>query len=245
MKRLILSLFIVNLMFTQLIFAFDEDSFESEFKVEEKKEIFDPLKGYNEFMTNFNDYFYTNLLFPIAKGYKKVVHKNIRTGLSNFFDNLYFPLNFANNLLQFKIDGAMQELARFSINTTFGLGGFFDPAKRNFNLEPKKEDFGQTLGHLGFGSGFHIVLPILGNSNLRDVIGLAIDGYINPTNYWADRGYNVFDNNTEAYSLSLVETINKSSFEAQNYENLKKDAVELYPFFREIYEQNREKRIAQ
>lgn len=249
MKKWIFSILIINFIFVQGILAMSQsdsfDDFESEFSTPKVKEIFDPLSSYNEFMTGVNDFLYSNLIFPISRGYESVVHENIRVGISNFFTNLTFPINFVNNTLQLKLDRALEELTRFSINTVFGLGGFFDPAEKNFNLKSHQEDFGQTLGYWGVGSGFHIVLPILGNSNLRDSIGLAFDKYIDPTNYWSDRGYNIFNDELASGAFTSFEILNRSSFEYKSYESLKKDAIEIYPFFREIYEQNRDKRIAQ
>lgn len=245
MKKITLSLLIVAI-FSYMSYAEEVfDDFESEFSNSKIEKLFDPLSGYNEVMTGLNDFVYTGLVFPLARGYKSVVHENIRLGISNFFDNLAFPINFINNTFQLKLGNAVGELVRFSINSTFGLLGFFDPAHRNLNLQSHKEDFGQTLGYWGVGGGFHIVLPILGNSNLRDSLGLVVDKYIDPMSYWSDRNYNVFSDTMSSISSTAFDITNRSSFEEQNYENLKKDAVELYPFFRELYEQNREKRIAE
>ncbi len=246
MKKITL-LFLVVSMFTMMSYADEEffDEFEDEFSNTQVQKIFDPLSSYNEVMTGFNDFIYTGLVFPVSRGYKKVVNRNIRVGVSNFFDNLSFPINFVNNIFQLKIKNALEELARFSINSTFGLFGFFDPAKRNLSLESHKEDFGQSLGYWGIGGGFPIVLPILGQSNLRDSVGLVVDKYIDPMNYWDDRSYNVFDDTISSVSTTAFNILNKSSFEEQNYKNLRKDALELYPFFREIYEQNRDKKISE
>jgi phospholipid-binding lipoprotein MlaA len=213
------------------------EEFEDEFK--EVDEVFDPLRGYNKVMTNFNDGFYINILMPVSKGYENVVHENIRTGVSNVFDNLFSPIRFINNILQFKFANASEELGRFVINSTFGLLGIMDVAKK-FDLEPHKEDFGQTLGYYGIGSGFHVVLPFLGPSNIRDIIGLTTDSHVNvlSTNVAYD-AYQIPNNTLEQVGYKSFDVVNTQSFNPTAYENLKKQAVDLYPFLRDIYEQRR------
>lgn len=195
-------------------------------------------------MTHFNDGFYINLLKPVSKGYSYVIPELARDGVSNVFDNLMFPQYFVNNLLQMKAKNSGKELLRFIINSTIGILGIFDPAS-SMGIEAHKEDFGQTLGHYGVGSGFHVVLPILGPSNLRDIVGLAGDYYADPISYVDDRCYNLLDNDLESIGVKTLKTINYTSLHPDEYENLKKDAIDLYPFLRDVYEQNRDKKIAE
>jgi phospholipid-binding lipoprotein MlaA len=194
-------------------------------------------------MTTFNDAFYVNVLTPVAKTYAEVVHTNIRTGISNVFENLLFPIRFINNFLQFKMANASEELGRFFINSTFGLLGIMDVAK-DMNLKAHPEDFGQTLGFYGVGSGFHIVIPFLGPSNARDIFGFATDSLANPlSTAVAYEPYQIPDNLLQEVGYKTVHTVNEQSFNPSNYENLKKDAIDLYPFLRDIYEQRRKKLI--
>jgi len=218
------------------------DDFESEY-TQTKKADFDPLKGYNEFMTNVNDKFYTHLLFPVAKGYKKVVPKGARESVSNFFDNLFFPVRFINNLLQFKIKNAFEESQRFLINSTVGLAGLFDIAKKKFHIKAHNEDFGQTLGYYGFGGGFHIVWPILGDSNLRDSVGLVADSLLDPKVYIDNRGYDLVNSDAQSFGVNSFYIINRTSFEYKKYEAIKKGTVVLYPVLKELYEKRRDELI--
>ncbi|RXK13901.1 ABC transporter [Halarcobacter mediterraneus] len=245
MKKIFVLFFIIlNISFAQEIEENNfNDDFSNEFIIEEKKQ-FDPLSGYNRAMTSFNDFFYLNILEPTAKGYAIVVPETARVGISNFFNNLTFPIRFVNNILQLKFDSALQELGRFAVNTTFGLAGFMDPASEELQLYAKKEDFGQTLGHYGIGEGFHLVLPFFGPSNLRDTIGLLADGYVNPlttSNVYDDKVFKVKDR--EKYILSITNVINDTSLNPNRYETLTKDAIDLYPFLRDTYNQKREKEI--
>ncbi len=221
------------------------DNLDFEFRIPQQNQVADPLIGYNKVMTNFNDFFYLNILDPIARGYKIVVPTPLRSGIYNVFNNLLFPLRFLNNTLQFKFHNAFDETTRFLVNSTLGVAGLRDVATDHFHIKAHDEDFGQTLGFYGAGSGFYLVLPILGPSNLRDTFGLVTDVLINPLNYFKNRGYNIFDNNTQAYASGALKMINDSSFHAGEYKKLKKDAIDLYPFLKSAYEQRRTKLIAQ
>ena len=229
-----------------------DDEFEDEFGAAEK-EVFDPLSGYNRVMTDFNDSHYVWVLDPVARGYRLVLPYAARRGVKNFFHNLLFPLRFVNNALQLKIKNAGEEFLRFSINSTIGILGFWDPAKEWFDLEAHEEDFGQTLGYYGVGGGFHVVLPFLGPSNVRDMFSLYPDMQMDPVNYVENRPYNfpkqegeyqgVSKQTLQEVDLTLLKTINRESLRIGQYANLKKDAIELYPFLRDVYEQNRAKLI--
>ena len=231
--------------------GFDDD-FEDEFG-DAEKEVFDPLSGYNGVMTEFNDGFYVYFVDPVARGYRWVLPDGARRGVNRFFHNLFFPIRFVNNVLQLKAKNAGEEFLRFVLNSTIGIFGIWDPAKEWFDLEAHEEDFGQTLGFYGVGGGFHIVLPFLGPSNVRDMFSLYTDMQMNPVYYVENRPYNLPQNEGEylGYSrktlqsteLSVLKTINRESLRVGQYENLKKDAIELYPFLRDVYEQNRAKLI--
>lgn len=219
--------------------------FDNEFTKTETKEPFDPLSGYNRIMTSFNDGVYTYALSPVATGYSKVMPETIRIAFSNFIDNLLFPVRFVNNLLQFKFENSAEELGRFVVNTIWGLGGFMDPAKEELGWVAHKEDFGQTLGFWGVGEGFHVVLPFLGPSNLRDMVGLTADAYVSPINTTAEDkiAYKLTETGVQQLGLTVFDTVNTTSLRLGQYENLKKDALDLYPFLRDIYTQNRNKLI--
>jgi len=222
-------------------------SFDSEFASSNKKnrDELDPFSGYNRMMTSVNDYFYLNILDPVARTYKAVLPKPLRKGMANIFDNLMFPLRFVNNLLQFKFKNSYTETQRFLLNSTIGLAGFIDIANDKFHIKQKQEDFGQTLGVYGVGSGFYIVWPILGPSNVRDTIGMIADGLANPMTYVSSRRYNLFDNNLESISTKTLKIINFNSLHVGEYEKLRKDAIDLYPFLKNIYEQRRKKQISE
>lgn len=216
------------------------DGFSDEFVQEE---VYDPLGAYNRWMTGFNDTLYIYALRPVAKGYKSILHEEIRKSIENFFVNLTFPVSFVNNVLQGKFYYAITESARFSLNSTIGIGGLFDPAKSRFDIEPHREDFGQTLGFYGVGGGVHIVLPLLGPSNARDVVSMYPDSLLSLIDYEERSYWTLTDKPVEYIGARSLENINVLSLNIENYEKMRKDAIDLYPFLRDVYEQYREKQI--
>ena len=229
-KNIIYTL-LVTLLFNSGVSRLIADEFSDEFEdtIEEKR---DPLSGYNIIMTDFNDGFYIYIFDPVAKGYKYVTPKIVRESVDNFFDNLLYPLRFVNNILQGKFANATEETGRFIFNTTVGIVGLFDPAEKYFDLKQHNEDFGQTLGKWGVDSGYHIVLPFFGPSNMRDMFSIYPNSLINPISY-ADR----------SVAITVYNKLNNGSLHIGEYGNLKKDAIELFTFLKNVYEQNRKKLI--
>ena len=135
----------------------------------------DPFERYNRAMFSFNDSMDKAFVKPVATGYKKVMPEFARTGVTNFFSNLGDIWIGVNNILQGKIGPGVSDFGRFAINTTVGIVGLFDVASKA-GLQKHNEDFGQTLGRWGMGSGPYVVLPILGPSDVRDGLSLlAVD----------------------------------------------------------------------
>ena len=145
----------------------------------------DPLESLNRGVYAFNDGLDKALVRPVARGYKAVVPRPIQTGVSNVFANAKYPVTLVNNLLQGKFKAALSDTARFTLNTTFGLGGIFDPATAA-GLDVNDEDFGQTLGKWGVPPGPYLVLPFLGPYTLRDGFGSLADDFAEPRSYLED-----------------------------------------------------------
>jgi len=143
----------------------------------------DPWEGFNRKIFWFNDKLDIYMLRPIAVAWDFVLPDLVQTGIRNVFQNARFPIVFVNDLLQAKPVQAGQDLGRFVVNTTVGIGGLWDPAKR-IGLPGNNEDFGQTLGYWGVPPGPYLVLPFLPCSNLRDAVGLAADSAATPYPYF-------------------------------------------------------------
>ncbi len=236
-------LLLLTFLLSSSLLALEDDNFlEDEFGEPMSYESYDPLKSYNIQMTKFNDFVYMQVFNPISKMYTKITPKKVRVCISNFFYNLAFPVRFINNILQLKIRNSIEESARFAINSTYGLGGFFDLATNEANLKKHNEDFGQTLGFYEIKNGVYIVLPLLGPSNLRDSFGLLVDYGLNPLNYSAIRdGYNL---SRSSYNLmSGYNYLNEFSLHIKEYESIRKDSIDLYILLKNMYDQRREKLI--
>jgi len=134
----------------------------------------DPFEGFNRAMYRFNFEFDHYVYLPIVRGYRFVVPRPVRTGISNFFSNLGEIRNATNGALQARPEVASRATIRFLVNSTIGVLGFFDVATR-LGVDRQREDFGQTLGWWGVGAGPYLVLPILGPSSVRDAAGLPVD----------------------------------------------------------------------
>jgi phospholipid-binding lipoprotein MlaA len=202
--------------------------------------IADPLEPLNRAFFHFNDKLYFWILKPIATGYKAVIPEDGRIGIGNFFSNVKTPVRLVNCLLQAKFKGAGNETVRFVLNTTIGVAGFFDPAKKTFKIEKHDVDFGQTLGIWGIGPAFYLNLPILGPSSLRDAVGYVGDLFFDPQTYLA---YYFVVAEIVNYGTWVLDKVNETSLTLGEYENLKKAALDPYIALREAYTQYRQNKI--
>jgi len=134
----------------------------------------DPWESWNRGVYKVNVKLDNAIAKPVARTYVRIVPKPIRTGVSNFFDNLDTPTVMINDALQGKFLAAANDLGRFLFNSTIGLGGILDPAT-SAGMDKNNEDFGQTLGKWGVGSGPYLVLPLLGPSTARDGLAFLVD----------------------------------------------------------------------
>ena len=145
----------------------------------------DPWEKFNRKSFAFNDALDRAVAKPVAKAYKKVTPRFVRTGISNVLSNLDSVTTVVNDVLQGKVRQAGKDSGRFLLNSTLGLGGLFDPASAA-GFENNDEDFGQTLGKWGVKSGPYLMLPFLGPSTVRDTFGRLPDQFTYPVNYLAD-----------------------------------------------------------
>ena len=127
------------------------------------------------------------------------------------------------------------------INTTIGGLGFFDVAKNKFGLERSQEDFGQTLGTYGVGSGPYLVLPFIGPSTVRDAIGRVADGAMDPKTYLLST---VEVTATDAGTV-LTNAVNERSLNLELFESVDRYSLDMYSAVQDFYLQNRERQIAE
>ena len=209
----------------------DDDDLSFLDEEDEVIDVYDPLETFNRGMFWFNDKAYFYVMKPVAKGWRWLAPEPLRLGIRNFFSNLRAPIRFVNAALQGKFRDSGNELTRFGVNTTLGIGGLFDPAKAHFGIERKIEDTGQTLAHYGVGPGPYLVLPFLGPSNFRDGIGLFGDVYLSLVPVlFEHRGY---------WIAISGDVINFLSIDKDTYEGIKRDSLDPYLFLRDAYAQYR------
>jgi len=140
-------------------------------------EISDPWEGFNRTMYRFNYRFDKYVFLPAVSGYQFITPDFLETGVHNFFNNIRDIPTLINSLLQFSGGKSLETTGRFLVNSTIGLLGFIDVATA-LDIPKHQEDFGQTLGYWGVGTGPFLVLPVLGPSNVRDGIGTGVDRYV-------------------------------------------------------------------
>lgn len=142
----------------------------------------DPWQRMNRGIYKFNDAIDTAVVAPAARTYVRVVPELVRTGVTNFFNNVTYPDVIVNALLQGQVKPFARDTGRFVVNTTIGVAGLFDPAT-HMGLTYEDRDFGQTFGKWGAPSGPFLVLPFLGPSDVRDGLSRAVDAYAEPWAY--------------------------------------------------------------
>lgn len=214
-----------------------------------QKDYRDPLEPMNRAVFNFNEMVDNNVFEPVARGYKKVTPDPIEMVVGNFFSNLNDVVVLSNSILQLNYESALVSSARLLINTTFGIFGMIDIASdigaaNDVNLSKRNEDFGQTLGRYGIGSGPYIVLPFLGPSSLRDAVGVGVDSFFMDPVTQGVTGIFVNDVaylNSVALRLPVAaaRTINTRAQLLDVEKTLEEAALDKYEFMRDAYLQRR------
>lgn len=198
----------------------------------------DPWEGFNEKMFNFNrEVLDRYLLKPIATAWDFLLPDFVQRGVHNIFDNAAVVRRLVNNSLQLKFTGAATELARFTLNSTIGLVGFFDVAKDGFGIEQKDEDTGQTFGVWGMGPGPYLVLPFLPPLSVRDGVGYAFDAAMTPYSYFIPWWGSV--------AATGNNTVNERSLNLDRFERVAESTVDLYGAVRNAYLQRRAAAVKQ
>jgi phospholipid-binding lipoprotein MlaA len=195
-----------------------------------QKDPRDPWERMNRSTYKFNDKLDRAVLRPVAHGYQKVTPSFVRTGISNFFDNLDYPVVIVNDLLQAKFLSAGKDTGRLLMNTTLGIGGLLDPAS-TAGLQKNTNDFGLTLGTWGVHKGPYFVIPFLGPSDVRDGLGRIPDSVMSPRNY--------INSSTARYSLWAVGLLD-ARYRLISLEPALDSAYDPYLFMKNAYLQRRD-----
>jgi phospholipid-binding lipoprotein MlaA len=215
---------------------------------------YDPWEPMNANIFEFNRQVDRFVLKPVAKGYDFILPDLVQVGISNIFYNLRFAPRFLNNVFQGKIKGAGIEVGRFLINSTVGLAGFFDLAKK-IDLVTSEEDLGQTLGFYGVKSGPYLVLPLFPPFTVRDFVGYVGDVFLNPINWMVVPIIEVdgvpsviaHKNRTTTSIIQIGarvgEIVNERSRNLEKYQGVEEATLDLYTAVRNAYLQKRAQSI--
>lgn len=194
----------------------------------------DPFEPFNRGVYQFNETVDKAVIKPAAKGYNAVMPVPGKVMVSNFFSNLDDVIVAINDLLQLKVVRAISDSGRIVVNTTVGLFGLVDVASL-VGLEKHHEDFGQTLGYWGVGSGPYLVIPLFGPSSVRDGVGLYADSRAGVL-----RRVSHVDTRNQLYATNLlskrVDLLDKEKV-------LDEAMIDRYFFIRDAYLQRRKSLI--
>ena len=206
-------------------------------------EVKDCFEKVNRGIFGFNQALDKVIFKPLAKGYR-MFPQPIRSGTSNALSNLGNVVTIPNNVLQGKFKDAGLNSARFVINSTLGIAGIFDVASYYGLKKSDKEDYGQTLGVWGAGSGCYFVLPVLGPTTVRDSIGSVVNimggdawynvTVVNDTQYFSEADY---------YASRLLSGVDFRAKNLESFDSLENSSVDLYASVRSLYLQDRSRKI--
>ncbi|MDY0744328.1 VacJ family lipoprotein [Paucibacter sp. R3-3] len=190
----------------------------------------DPWESWNRKVFSFNEGLDEHVLKPVATVYADVVPHPVRTGVSNFFNNVGDAWSAVNLVLQGRFSLALQQGFRFAVNSTLGFAGVLDIATEA-GIDRNSQDLGQTFGRWGFGTGAYIVWPLFGPSSVRDSLALPWDRLASPAL--------AFDDGRDKVGIYLLQTVNTRSNYLQAGEMLDGIALDKYTFIRDAYLQRR------
>ena len=176
---------------------------------------------------------------PVALEYKSIVPEPVRDGFRNFISNLGEPVVFLNYLLQLKPGKALETLGRFTINSTVGLAGLVDVAKRPpINLPNRSNGFANTLGYYGVKPGLFLFLPLVGPTTLRDAIGGGLDLFVLP--FSIGKPFNQL-----AFTLpgGIISSLDSRAEYNEQLTKLREESADPYAAVRQFYLQKREAEI--
>lgn len=141
--------------------------------------IYDPFEETNRQIHEFNKSVDAIVLAPAANTYGAIVPEEVRDIVDNSANNLALPGHALNHVLQGQILDSLQTAARFTVNSTLGLAGMFDPAS-DFGLFEVPTNFGETLETYGIAEGPYLELPLIGGSTARGTAGIVVDFLFDP-----------------------------------------------------------------
>lgn len=195
------------------------------------------LENYNRFMFGINYQVDKYTLKPLAKGYRFITTSGIRSSVSDAFSNVTEPVSAANYLLQGKFVKSANSLGRFVVNSTLGLAGFFDVAQ-GWGLEKDKTNFDETMSGWCVPDGPFFIIPFMGPSTPRAIVGFSVDGFGNPIYLATRHQATVVDKVAFAYSALYMVSAREQALDF--LDEFEKNSVDYYTAIRSAFIQNRQ-----
>jgi phospholipid-binding lipoprotein MlaA len=200
----------------------------------------DPLEPTNRVFYAINNGIDTVILKPAAQAYRFILPGPVRQGIHNVLANIGTPMQLTNDMLEGKPRRAGDTTMRFLINTTVGVLGIFDVAKK-WGYPDHDADFGMTLANWGVPEGPFLFLPVLGPSDPRDAIGFGVNIAIDPFTWIGgshDTGWTAFN-----WSRWGIGALDQRERVLDTLDQIKKTALDPYATFRSLYRQHRHSQI--
>lgn len=213
MKKTAASLLLIGLFAAQPAFA--------------ERNPADPYEPYNRAVSKFNDKADQYVMAPVARGYRKITPQPVRTGVSNFFNNLRDVVSFGSNVLRLDIKRASEDLVRVGLNSTFGLGGLIDVAGAG-GVPNNKNSLGDTMASWGWKNSNYFVVPLMGPSTVRDTLGTAVTVAYPVKNA-------VFETSAGRWSTTALNAVNTRENLLDLTDSLEGAAIDKYSYTRDLY----------
>lgn len=198
----------------------------------------DPLEETNRAIFGFNQAVDDAFLVPVAKTYRTVLPPPMRQSIHDIIRNLNGPVIFAHDVLQGEFELAGNTLGRLALNTTLGVGGLFDVATP-IGIPHHSNDLGITLARWGIPEGPYVMMPVLGPSNPRDIVGMIGDGFADPADYFLAQN-NLY---WAIFTRAAVSGVDVRSRNIENLADIEKTALDYYATIRSLSRQRRAAQI--
>ncbi len=197
----------------------------------------DPLEDFNRRIFRSSNAIDEVIIEPVARTYRHLFPYPVHVAVRNFASNLESPVTLANDLMQGEFNRAHVTFTRLLINTTIGVAGFHDAAA-GMGYEGHREDFDQTLALHGWPSGPYLVVPLIGPSTPRHLVGRVVDSLFHPLT-WALAG--------GPYAITLAERAANGIVAREEVldtiEATRSTSTDYYASLQYFYRQNRASEI--
>ncbi|RFC44085.1 MAG: phospholipid-binding lipoprotein MlaA [Verrucomicrobia bacterium] len=203
-------------------------TFDDPYGDEQVRPMNDSFEPFNRAIFALNHQFYRFVAKPLAKATVFLIPKPVLNAAGRVIDNVESPVRIGSSLLQGKFKRAGQETGKLLVNSTLGVAGIWKPSDKIGALKRvPAEDVGQAFGNWGIPAGPYLVLPVLGPSSVRDLVGKVGDSCLNPESWLGTEEFKRLIKSCQA----VVENPDRM----ETYNNATADAVDPYVSMRESF----------